>query len=146
MGLAKDRNMAVTILIPTDFSDCAEAALVCGERLARDIDASLLIVHVKPGNLLPHASDDVDDPDEYAVHASLDKCAPADSSIPCVRRFLRGNPPDEIHKIAEAEDATLIVMGTHGQTNSREVALGAIAKAVILGSPRSVIAVKPATG
>ena len=137
--------MAATILVPTDFSQGAQAALACGEQLARAIDAGLLIVHVKPSNLLPHASDDVDDPEEHAVHAALDKVAPKDASVPSAHRFLRGNPPDEILKIADAEDASMIVIGTHGETNSPDVPLGAIAKAVVLGSARAVVAVKPTT-
>jgi nucleotide-binding universal stress UspA family protein len=128
-----------TILIPTDFSPDAAAALVHALALAKLYKARLLIVFVKPSSVLPHALDDVDDPEEQEMHKELEAFIPPEPGVPCEHRFLRGNPPDSILRFAEEHDADLIVMGTHGLTNAVDQAVGSIAQAVIARAKTPVI-------
>lgn len=138
--------MAKTILCPTDFSAGANGALYYASLLARTLDCELLIVHVKPGNVLPRADEDVDDPEEPHIHQMLQETVPQDSAVSVRHQFLRGNPRDEILNLAESEDVALIALGTHGQTNSPDVAMGAIAEAVVRDAKHPVLAVKPNSG
>ena len=50
--------MNKTILVPTDFSSGSATALGFAEKLARDDGAELLLVHVKPGGVLPPGDND----------------------------------------------------------------------------------------
>lgn len=133
--------MNSTILVPTDFSADAEAALRYAGLLAHALATSIHILTVKPSSLLPHTEDESDSV-EPLIHKQLEAAAVADANITCVRSFLRGNPPDEILKFCEQHPTELIVMGTHGQTNSSDAAMGSIAQAVVRRAKCPVLTVK----
>lgn len=137
--------MAKTILVPTDFSGDASAALYYAGQLAIALQADILIIYVKPGNVLPHAVDDVADNEESRIHALLDATRPSDPTVSFTKRFLRGNPADEILKLA-AGQVDLVIMGTHGQTNAPDMLLGSIAQAVVRKSTCPVLTVKSPAG
>ena len=122
---------AKVILVPTDFSHSAQAALDYAALLARDLNATLLIAHVHAVPELPGAYDDVCDPEEEAERQVLEALQPPEAHGPFERMFLVGHPSDAILRTAHEKHADIIVMGAHGQTNSSANVMGAVASAVL---------------
>ena len=61
----------------------------------------------------------------------LEQVKPTDPTVPYVHRLVMGNPADEIVRLAEEENADLIVMATHGRTGIGRVLMGSVAEAVV---------------
>lgn len=130
------------ILMPTDFSDCANAALGHAIFLAQQLDAEIHLLHV----VLVHAEDPHAVGHEFPatdeIFSRLDEIAQSE-----LQRTL-GMPPDgalTIHKaqrraIAAApaivqyaadEGIDLIVLGTHGRRGLRRFLLGSVTEEVV---------------
>jgi len=56
-----------------------------------------------------------------------------------------GIPFKKILRIAEDEDVSLIVLGSHGKSNIREMLLGSVSEKVVRGSKRPVLVIKRET-
>jgi nucleotide-binding universal stress UspA family protein len=134
---------AETIVVPTDFSLGAKAAVECATELAKSLNATLLIAHVELAPALSGPYDDEDDPREHQAHRLLEVVKPTSAAVTFQSVLLKGNVAEEILHLAKDRCADAIVMGTHGQTNSPEQVMGAVAEAVTRQSPCLVIAVKP---
>ena len=61
------------------------------------------------------------------------------------QHFLNGIPAKEIHRFAEENDISLIVIGTHGQKGV-QLLLGSTANSVLHGASFDVLAVRMQTG
>ena len=142
------------ILFPTDFSECADAALAWAMMLARSFDAELIMFHA----VVLHG-DDVGD-EFYSRFPDLDKLTQvllsnADSrlvkaiedlgKITVRRKVRRGiSAPDEIIDFARDEAVDLIAMGTHGRRGLRHLILGSVAERVLRHADCPVPTVKKA--
>jgi nucleotide-binding universal stress UspA family protein len=134
-----------TILHPTDFSEQAENARRAAEALAHDYNARLVLVHVmQPPPLVASEMGVVipDLPDEpAALWARLNAMAPEGKF--CVERFLlKGEPVEQIVRMAKEEGADLIVMGTHGRSGLSRVLMGSVAEWVLRRAPCPVLTVR----
>lgn len=119
------------ILFPTDFSETSEAAFSHACELAQDSGASLVVMHVEELTLLfGESAIAVSEPDP-GLRQRLEAIVPADPTIHCEHRLVRGDPASEIVRMAEAENADLIVMGTHGRTGLRRLLMGSVAESVL---------------
>ena len=134
----------MTILVGTDFSSGGDSAVHYRSVIAQAENAELLVVYVKTGCVLPHGDEDVADPGEPQIRRQLETTAFDVPKVACRRLLLRGNPPDEILKVAADEQVDLIVIGTHGQTGSSAVPMGAIAQTIVSRAPCTVMAIAPA--
>jgi universal stress protein A len=133
------------ILYPTDFSSAAGGVFDMAQRLARDSQALLLIVHVVEPEQVPTPPGAVVPPNAMANVAfpvdaeqamergreELGKIVPNDESVRFEHRVIRGTPSSEIANLAEEEKADLIVMGTHGRTGLKRLLMGSVAEAVV---------------
>jgi len=151
--------MAFThILVPTDFSDQAKAALDVALREADLHQASVTLVHV----LQHHPHTEVtyirgNPEDQRGMVAEFGPVQPPSRQEPVVLRRdyvdetlaqLRdllpraftgewdvevgsGDPADAILRAAKEHKADLIVMGTHGRTGLAHVFLGSVAEKVV---------------
>jgi nucleotide-binding universal stress UspA family protein len=128
------------ILVPTDFSLCSLNALGYGEELARRLDAELLVMHVETAPVavskmanVPHAAA------ERELARTADQLRRQNLRV---RALLRTGAADrEILEAAEAERASLIVMGTHGRKGVSRVLLGSVAERVVRSAPCPVLTV-----
>src|SRR4051812_41599600 len=138
------------ILVPSDFSETAGHALRYASGLARALGAKLTIVYSDPFvppvdfmgtvgawdefsfvSLQARAQDHL----RSAAEANVDPAVPYDIAI-------RVDPPlDGILAEAQASEADLIVMGTHGRTGVRRLVLGSVTEAVMRNAKVPVIAV-----
>jgi len=130
-----------TILVPTDFSDSADAALAWARDAARAFHARIVLLHVidLPYQWMPVAGPaSIPAPVPATVvrgireqaHASLDARARRAPEIG--RRLLRtGRARAAIVAAADALRADLIVMGTHGPRGVSRLFIGSVAEYVV---------------
>ena len=57
--------------------------------------------------------------------------------------FTEGDPGHEIIRVAEEENADLIVLGTHGYTGWKRFTLGSVAEFVVKHAPCAVFIIRP---
>ena len=144
------------ILVPMDFSACADAALNYAAELARRFDAHLQLFHVVALPMLyPNGSElataplfEVTASSEAVARRTLDELA-AHLELPAGRVTVRtvvGMPVTEILDAVQKERIDLIVMGTHGRGMIDHLLLGSVAERVVRKSPVPVLTVHgPAT-
>jgi nucleotide-binding universal stress UspA family protein len=143
------------ILVPTDFSPCASAAIDLAGDLARDSGATLVLLHAteRPGNLgsgamiVPEpgrAPVAVDDWMHAEVRARLDDvAAPLRATGLNVKvRSDLGKPDAAILRALEDEGADLCVIGTHGRTGLAHFLLGSVAEKVVRRANVPVLTVR----
>ena len=135
------------ILLPTDFSDCAAAALEYACDLAQRYDAKLSMLHVihdptlevpdfGMGLAFPGYVENLPDRRKKVVEAAndalknlSDACPQHSTAIEYHIKF--GQPFKEVLKLAEEDSVDLIVMGTHGRAGLSHILLGSVAERVI---------------
>jgi nucleotide-binding universal stress UspA family protein len=138
------------ILVPLDFSEPATKALHYAVAFARQCDARVSVVHVRP---LPYYSGGLagtpmvlpsDEPSIENVQAHLDKD---------VRRLIPqgmqhhaavrvGSAHDEICAAARQFGTDLIIIATHGRTGLSRAFLGSTAEQVVRHAPCPVLIVR----
>ena len=135
-----------TILVPTDFSPYSEAALKLATILARDSGARLLIVHVsepRPAYTVAGVFASLPSGNEFsASNEHLQKVVPTDPQIAFEHRMIIGSPAEEIVKCAAAEQADMIVIGTHGRSGVLRLLLGSVAESVLRHATCPVLSIK----
>jgi universal stress protein A len=140
------------IVVPTDFSDCAEEAWKLAQRVAETLQSEVILVHVfvaPPiyGDPLTISADktwEVYEKAQQWVAEALDKtAAQAKDKGVTVRPIMRtGSPVQEIVDLARSEQAGLVIMGTHGRGGMSRVLLGSVADRVIRLAPCPVLTVR----
>ncbi len=134
------------ILVAIDASLPAVHALETAHSMARELGATLAVVHVIDASPVPIT----EPPDVSALgfaaieRESMDLCnrllARIDRSN--VQLFLRrGSPPMEIMQTASEWKAKLIIMGSHGRSRPGKFFLGTTVEAVLRESTCPVMAV-----
>lgn len=135
------------ILVPTDGSDQAIAAVELGAKIANRHGATLHLVSVV--NELP-AGPDIHSPlvNEQLTEnarsivneaATLAEDANVTDIITAVKD---GSVPNEIQSYAASNGIELIVMGTHGRTGLNQHLLGSITERVLRTAPAPVLTTK----
>ncbi len=132
------------LLVPHDFSTCADAALRLATDLAQFHSARLVLLHVS--HLPPGFSGDtlMSDPetkamvrvDEYARSATLTKlealaAVPRSAGITVDVRAAIGDTAEHILGAVAAVHADLIIMGTHGKTGLTRMVMGSMTEKVL---------------
>ena len=144
-----------TILIPHDFSSCANHAAAIARDEAKLHGARLVLLHVielpqqiqpdyvimpdakgAPINVIDYATASADDHiKDLAARLAKDGVA--------VSTFVRvGNPVDEILAMTDDEKIDLVVMGTHGRTGLKHLLAGSVAERVVRLSKVPVLTVR----
>jgi len=144
------------ILVPVDFSEYSEAALLCAAELAHVLGSPLVILHV--------VHDPGDAPGYYSVKGrdkQLERLE--DVAAEMLEKFLQkirdehpgqgvlqdastmlvtGLPVNRILEAAKKTHARMIVMGSQGRTGLAHMMLGSKAEQVVRLSPIPVTIVK----
>ncbi|HEX5069268.1 MAG TPA: universal stress protein [Vicinamibacterales bacterium] len=139
------------ILVPTDFSEPAHAALRLATTFAQEFGSRLYLLHVIPEPYtFPYGPElstvpmtDILAQAEEGAREHLDKLA-ASTALPpdrLVTRALIGTPVDQVLALAAEEDIDLIVLGTHGRGMVGHLLLGSVAERVVRRSPVPVLTV-----
>jgi nucleotide-binding universal stress UspA family protein len=137
------------ILVPTDFSPSAAAALECAAELASRFDARIQLLHV-----LPTVAQFVPFPEvaplptgwleslSLQAHAQLGREARRVDRAKVTTELREGSIVDAILEGAAASKSDLIVMGTHGRRGLSHALLGSVAERVVRLSPVPVLTVR----
>lgn len=140
------------LLVGTDFSPVSDHALRYAIDLAKQLGASIDVVHAfpLPSFNLPIEGALISTPQAAAEHSiraqeqldqQLARCA---SGGVAVRGHLRaGAAPEELLRFAAETSADLIVVGTHARKGPAHVLLGSVAELVVRSSPLPVLTVTP---
>lgn len=141
-----------TILVPTDFSDSADAALRWARELAQAFGAKIILLHVidLPYQWMPVAGPAaVPAPIPATVVRAIREQAGTSLSAlaertPEVRRQLvrSGHARDVILSAADDVGADVIVMGTHGRRGVSHLFVGSVAEHVVRYSRIPVFTVR----
>lgn len=146
------------ILVPTDFSECADRALQYAASFARKVSGEIYLIYV------------LSDEDEYSgistsgewrnivtspgVPAMIGllketkvmmediKKNPLLRGIPVYDNVEVGNAGPMINAAAEKYNADIIIMGTHGARGVTELLIGSTAEKVVQHAVRPVISIK----
>jgi len=138
------------IVAPVDFSDCSRQSLELAASFARKESAALHILHshIPPTSdgspfspmKRPERIDEIEakreqEFEEFVGAFDLD-------DVPVDRELAVGTPDSAIMAAVEAENADLVVMGTHGRRGFDELFLGSTAAKVLRRMPCSVMTVR----
>ena len=139
------------IVVPTDFSSCSEEAWVLAQRMARALDAELVLVHVlvetplyneTPFNI-GRVREVYDAARRWAEDSLGQWVSKAKSDGLNARATLRtGAAHQEVVDVATDERAGLIVIGTHGRGGIDRSLLGSVSDRVIRTAPCPVLSVR----
>lgn len=143
-----------SILLPTDFSECADHALSYATSLARDARASIICVHVvEPvmptvgytGIAEPLPMADISEQLEDSATRELPKISEREecSGLSVEEVIGHGDAASEIVRIAGERKVDLIVISSHGRTGLGRILFGSTAEAVVRHAPCPVLVVKP---
>jgi nucleotide-binding universal stress UspA family protein len=128
------------ILVPTDFSPCAESAWMLAQRIATALGSELLLMHVFVEGTLWSESPfnmarvrEVLADQERRAQAMLDQWAeaPRSAGLTVGTVIRNGIPHDEIVILAGQKEADLIAIGTHGRGGLSRTLLGSVADRVV---------------
>ena len=137
--------MAAKILVPIDFSPMTPMVVSWAASLARDRNASLILLHVQEPIADPYAGEmyiPMPVQENAGIHRALVQTAPADPHIHFEHRLVLGAASDLILKVAEEEQVELIVMGSHGRSWLGQILMGSVAEHVMRHATCPVLIVK----
>jgi nucleotide-binding universal stress UspA family protein len=137
------------ILVATDGSEGANAAVTHAVGLAAAIDATLHVVHVVDATVARPTSADgsildlLEAAGQEALDRAIERAERAD--VPAVEAtLLSGSPHRAIVDYAAAADVDLTVVGTHGRTGIDRLLLGSVAERVVRTAGTPVLGLKTA--
>jgi universal stress protein A len=140
-----------TIVYATDFSSAGEYALPVAQTLAGDLGAKLLIVHVSQSEIAPVGElfDEEPEPPTEEL-ARLQRIIPTDPQITYEHRLVYGepgsvavtDPAEELAKLAQQEDADMIVIGLHVRSGLSRLLMRNVAESLVERAPCPVLTVR----
>jgi nucleotide-binding universal stress UspA family protein len=143
------------ILVPTDFSENAQAALESATSLARSFGASIHLLHVVQMPVLPTFPEaapvvPVTFWQELREHAlrnlEKQKARLGTAGVRCEIEVIEDVPGFAIAAAAKRAQADLIVMGSRGLTGVKHVVFGSVAERTVRTAPCPVLTVKAEAG
>ena len=153
LTVREPRHAIQRILVPTDFSETADAALDYAALLAERFGATLQLLHVVPDPFLTEGLTSeayiaeaptvrtalLQDAQARLAHRAL----PAGvQKVPIERDVLFGQGAGTIADFAAVRGMDLIVMGTHGRTGLAHLFLGSVAERLVRTAPCPVLTVR----
>lgn len=137
------------ILVPTDFSECSQTALMVAAGIARAHGGEIILAHViAPEPAMPT-------PLEPAVweyerlrknaEGEINSIARADflTGIPCAHEVHIGDLWTTLVFVGEKHAADLVVVGTHGRTGLKKIVRGSVAEQIFRLASVPVVTVGP---
>jgi len=142
------------ILLPTDFSGCANFALRYAAEIARASGATIICVHVvEPiaaavgfsGLAEPMPIADISEQLEDSAGRELPQVAGCGefNGLDVEEVIAHGDPAAEIVRVAGEREVDLIVVSSHGRTGLGRIIFGSTAEAVVRHAACPVLVVKP---
>jgi nucleotide-binding universal stress UspA family protein len=137
-------NATKKILVPIDFSEPSDAALLYARNLAKAFGAQLHVLHVMENQFLRATFNSTAAVELGMANRVAERLSPEDRTmlraVSAVR--MSDDPYDEILRYAENEDIDLIVMGTHGRSGVARLLMGSVAEKVVRTARCPVLTVR----
>lgn len=138
-----------SVLIPTDGSPGAEAAIGHGVNIAEKYGATVHALYIidagdpsgSSTEQLENLETELQEQGEESAETVTAQAAL--EGVDAVREISSGAPRKAILAYADDADIDLIVMGSHGKTGLSRVLLGSVAEHVVRHSSSPVLIVKP---
>ena len=139
------------VMCPVDFSDCSDHALEYAVAMAQANKATLFLLHVVmppmsalPGDpMLPEIVQNVKELENACAARLEEKVGPIrELGIYVQTCIVNGTPFTEIVRVAREENASLLVLGTHGRSGLQHLLIGSVAERVVRKAPCPVLTVK----
>ena len=142
------------VLLPTDFSGCANYALSYAASIARATGATIICVHVvEPivpavgytGLAEPMPIADISEQLEDSAERELPLLAECEefNGLDVDEVIVHGDAAAEIVRVAAEREVDLIVVSSHGRTGLGRILFGSTAEAVVRHASCPVLVVKP---
>jgi universal stress protein A len=146
-----------SILVPTDFSECARHAVPIAAEFARLLGARVLCLHVVEPVAQPMGWTPMAEPMPAAeLGERMEETAARDlpafskseefTGLEVEDLMAHGEPAAEIVRVAEERGAGLIVISSHGRTGLGRILFGSTAESVVRHARCPVLVVKPGEG
>ncbi|KAA0141444.1 universal stress protein [Gimesia chilikensis] len=139
------------ILVPTDFSEFGQHALLYGCELAKRFGAELHLLNVVQDavamfpepNMMGTSMNDLVADMQSLAEKQLEEMPglPGSEDLNVVRKVCVGPAFLEIIRYAKEQEIDLIVIGTHGRTGLKHMLLGSVAEKVVRKAPCPVLTV-----
>lgn len=139
------------VLVPTDFSEFGEQALLYGCELAKRFDAELHLLNVVQDavamfpepNMMGTSMNDLIADMQHLAKKQLEEMPglPGTEDLKVIREVRVGPAFLEIIRYAKKTEIDLIVIGTHGRTGIKHMLLGSVAEKVVRKAPCPVLTV-----
>lgn len=137
---ADDREFD-SVLIPTDGSEAAQAAVEHGISTAGKFDASLHVLHViRSGRGLPGPSDPLRVDAEGVVESVAAEAT--GRSVDVETHVQAGNPAKQIRRFVTRRGMDMVAMGTHGRSGLSRYLLGSVTEKVVRTSDVPLLTVR----
>jgi nucleotide-binding universal stress UspA family protein len=138
------------ILVPTDFSSSAAAALDYAAALARRLGAEIHLFHAYHFPTYLIMPEQIATPGDFweslrssaAARLEAMRAPLVAAGIDTHLHVMEGAPASAILEAARSLPADLIVMGTRGRTGLKHVALGSVAERTVRMAPCPVLTLK----
>lgn len=135
-----------SILIPTDFSECASWAVESGFQLADRFGASVHLIHVVVPSimgeaLLPRQKAWLDERNELA-QKQLAQLGKGYEHLSITKEVLTGSLYQSVSTYADEHGIDLIVIGSHGASGKSEYLIGSNTQRVVRKSHCPVLVIK----
>jgi nucleotide-binding universal stress UspA family protein len=143
-AIGRERERYERILIPTDGSPGATAAVEHGMSIADRLDASVRVLCVIDGETgLPPIGDKLRDKAVEVVEDVAEQASERDVSM--TTHVQPGIPHEVINNFVSAHGIDLVTMGTHGRSGIRRHLLGSVTERVLRTSDAPVLTVRQDT-
>ncbi|MBN2514882.1 MAG: universal stress protein [Deltaproteobacteria bacterium] len=139
------------ILYPTDFSDVAKNALDFIKTLENADKKEVIVLHVMDANIMDFSSRyapelfmTIEEKIKENITKDLNrtKMSLTERGFTVRIRLERGVPFREILRVEQEEDVSVIVIGSHGVSNVKEMLLGSVSEKVIRKAKKPVLVIK----
>jgi len=144
---AKTRIAIKNLLFATDFSPVSEAAFQYAESISRKFGSRLHAVHVSPPEgfkYVPGGAGPVPwDVDEQEAAAEMKHLDSRMGDLPHETAIVHGDAVEAIRNLISADNADMVVLGTHGRHGIGRMVLGSVAESVFRQAPCPVLTVGP---
>ncbi|RLM89708.1 universal stress protein [Halobellus sp. Atlit-38R] len=143
-AIGREREGYDRILIPTDGSPGAAAAVEHGISIAERSGASVRVLYVIEGETgLPPIGDSLRDEAVEVLEAVTEEASDRDVSL--TTHIQPGTPHEVINNFVSAHGIDLVTMGTHGRSGIRRHLLGSVTERVLRTSDAPVLTVRQDT-
>jgi len=138
------------ILVPLDGSELAEVALPYAEELAGGLGSEIALIYVLTSingatkeqchHLHEFYMQKIVESTKYSIKRNFSNSAEKEIKVESV--ILTGDPAEQIINYADKEDASLIIMATHGRSGITYWALGSVADKVARATKQPVALIR----